>query len=38
MERLLMQKLLEWKNRSSRLSLLMYGARQVGKTYLLQEF
>ena len=38
MERLLMQKLLEWKNRSSRLPLLMYGARQVGKTYLLQEF
>lgn len=38
MERLLIQKLLEWKNRSSRLPLLLYGARQVGKTYLLQEF
>ncbi len=33
------QKILEeWKNRPSRKPLLLYGARQVGKTYLLKEF
>jgi predicted AAA+ superfamily ATPase len=30
--------LLEWKNRKERMPLLMYGARQVGKTYILNEF
>jgi hypothetical protein len=38
MQRTLMQKLVEWKDRTSRMPLLLYGARQVGKTYLLQEF
>ena len=33
-----MMKLLEWKARPSRMPLLLNGARQVGKTYLLQEF
>jgi len=30
--------LLGWKNRKDRMPLLMYGARQVGKTYILNEF
>ena len=30
--------LLEWKNKSNRMPLLMHGARQVGKTYILSEF
>jgi len=38
MQRTLMPKLVEWKERASRMPLLLYGARQVGKTYLLQEF
>lgn len=38
MQRTLMQKFVEWKDRASRMPLLLYGARQVGKTYLLQEF
>ena len=38
MQRTLMPKLVEWKKRASRMPLLLYGARQVGKTYLLQEF
>jgi len=32
------KKLLEWKASSRRKPLLMYGARQVGKTWLLKEF
>lgn len=31
-------KLLQWKNSSRRQPLLMYGARQVGKTYTIDEF
>jgi predicted AAA+ superfamily ATPase len=38
MERQLMSELLAWKGRSNRKPLLLEGARQVGKTYLLQEF
>ena len=30
--------LLEWKGRKNRKPLLMHGARQVGKTYVLNEF
>ena len=38
MKRLLSQKLLDWKQSSDRKPLILKGARQVGKTYLLQEF
>jgi predicted AAA+ superfamily ATPase len=38
MERKLMQRLLKWKNeKSSRMPMLLYGARQVGKTYIMKE-
>ncbi|KLU61931.1 archaeal ATPase [Peptococcaceae bacterium CEB3] len=33
MERKITKKLLEWKNRQKRMPLILYGARQVGKTY-----
>ena len=33
-----MANLVEWKNKSNRKPLLLYGARQVGKTYLVKEF
>ncbi len=33
-----MQYLLNWKDRQNRKPLLLYGARQVGKTYLVKEF
>ena len=38
MERQLMDELLLWKNRRSRKPLLLKGARQVGKTWILKEF
>ena len=38
MERLAYKQLLEWKNRSNRKPLILNGARQVGKTWLLKEF
>lgn len=38
MKRLLLTQLLEWKQQSDRLPLLIRGARQVGKTYLIEEF
>jgi predicted AAA+ superfamily ATPase len=38
MERLAMQELIEWKNRSGRKPLIVRGARQVGKTWLIKEF
>ncbi len=38
MKRKLYDKLLEWKNEEGRKPLLLTGARQVGKTYLLKEF
>ena len=37
MERKIMQDLLAWKGRADRKPLLLHGARQVGKTYLLQK-
>ncbi len=38
MERLLMQDLLQWKNKYRRKPLIIHGARQVGKTWLMREF
>lgn len=38
MERHLYRKLTEWRNSKDRKPLLLYGARQTGKTYLLTEF
>ncbi|MDR1884307.1 MAG: ATP-binding protein [Prevotella sp.] len=38
MERKLMLELIKWKSRSGRKPLLLEGARQVGKTWLLKEF
>ena len=38
MKRFAMQKLLDWKNDPGRLPLIIRGARQVGKTWLMKEF
>jgi len=38
MERNVWNKLIEWKNKKERKPLILKGARQVGKTYLLQAF
>lgn len=38
MKRKALEDLVEWKNRKDRKPLLVYGARQVGKTWLLKEF
>ena len=38
MERLALQELRKWKNRVDRKPLILNGARQVGKTWLLREF
>jgi len=38
LKRLIYQKLLEWKSRENRKPLLLQGARQVGKTWILNEF
>ncbi|MGN0046263.1 MAG: ATP-binding protein [Eggerthellaceae bacterium] len=38
MDRFLMDKLIAWKNKSRRKPLILNGARQVGKTWLLKEF
>jgi len=39
MKRILEKELIQWKEMTSnRMPLVLYGARQVGKTYLLQEF
>ena len=38
MERRLMTQLLAWKESKSRKPLILEGARQVGKTWLLKEF
>lgn len=38
LERLIMQKLLDWKNSKYRKPLILKGVRQVGKTWILQEF
>lgn len=33
-----MSDLIKWKNKDNRKPLLLYGARQVGKTYLVLDF
>lgn len=38
MERMIMEKLLDWKNSKYRKPLILKGVRQVGKTWLLKEF
>ena len=38
MKRLLMDKLIVWKNSEKRKPLILWGARQVGKTWLMKEF
>ncbi len=38
MKRIAYEQLLEWKNRSDRKPLVVKGARQVGKTWLLKHF
>ena len=38
MQRILMDKLIKWKNAPSRKPLLLHGIRRCGKTYLLKEF
>lgn len=38
MERFIMKKLIEWKNSKHRKPLILKGARQVGKTYILKQF
>lgn len=38
MERLALSELVNWKNKSNRKPLLVEGARQVGKTWLIKEF
>ena len=38
MERIVYQELVKWKNRDGRKPLILNGARQVGKTWLLREF
>lgn len=37
MERLLTQQLIEWKEQDARKPLLLDGARQVGKSYLVEN-
>lgn len=38
MKRFVLQELIEWKNRTDRKPLILNGARQVGKTWLLHKF
>ncbi|SCY33277.1 hypothetical protein SAMN02910370_02164 [Lachnospiraceae bacterium XPB1003] len=38
MKRLLLEKLVEWKEKKHRKPLILWGARQVGKTWLMKEF
>lgn len=38
MERSIMKDLVVWKNRADRKPLILLGARQIGKTYILKEF
>ena len=37
MERIVFQKLIEWKDSANRKPLILNGARQVGKTWLLEQ-
>ena len=38
MKRMLMEALVAWANKPDRMPLVLYGARQVGKTWLIREF
>ena len=38
MKRILLDKLKQWKNSATRQPLILRGARQVGKTWLMKEF
>ncbi len=38
MKRKIMNRLLEWKSKKDRMPLIIHGARQVGKTYIVNEF
>lgn len=38
MKRKLMSKLIEWKTKENRKPLVIWGSRQVGKTWLMKEF
>lgn len=38
MERFILKKLIEWKNSETRKPLILKGARQVGKTYIVKQF
>ena len=38
MEREIINKLKEWKNSNNRKPLIIHGARQVGKTYIIKQF
>ncbi|MFA6778437.1 MAG: ATP-binding protein [Paludibacteraceae bacterium] len=38
MKRIIYEQLIKWKDSNNRKPLVIYGARQVGKTYILQEF
>ncbi len=38
MQRRIMQELVDWKGRRDRRPLVVRGARQVGKTYLVEQF
>ena len=38
MEREIIKKLIEWKTSKARKPLIIHGARQVGKTYIIKEF
>ena len=37
MKRFILDKLIDWKNSKDRKPLILKGARQVGKTYILKE-
>ena len=38
MERHIMKKLIQWKNSKKKKPLIIKGARQVGKTYIIRQF
>ena len=38
MKRFITEKLIDWKNSKDRKPLILKGARQVGKTYILKDF
>ena len=38
MQRFLMEELIQWKDKDNRKPLILKGARQVGKTWLMKEF